>query len=360
LRQIPVDRILMSIEVRTFASGELAQHLPRWEAYLTRAGMLALSRHPAWLLVLRNGLGHEPFCLEAMEGTTTCGLLPLAYVRSLLFGRFLVSLPYVNYGGVVADSETVGSALVDRAVELADKLRVRYLELRHESATVEHQSLVRREAGKVHMRLPLPTTVEELWKQVSAKVRNQIRKGQKIQLVVVWGRHELLPEFYDVFSRNMRDLGTPVYGQALFRSILDQFPDRAELVVVRGDDGAVAGALILHGWRVSEVPSASSLRTQRSTSANMLMYWHLLERAVRRGQQVFDFGRSSPDSNTYRFKKQWGAKPVAANWQYYLRQGGMDDMRPDNPRFQRFIRVWQRLPIGLTRLIGPWIVRGIP
>src|SRR5207248_5237531 len=105
-----------------------------------------------------------------------------------------------------------------------------------------------------------------------------------------------------------------VFGRRLFRSILDQVPDRSELVVVRFEGRAVAAGLMRHGWGVSEVPSASSLRTDRNTSANMLMYWHLLERAVQRGQSEFDFGRSSPDSNTYRFKKQWGAKPVPANW----------------------------------------------
>jgi hypothetical protein len=92
----------------------------------------------------------------------------------------------------------------------------------------------------------------------------------------------------------------------------------------------------------------------------MLMYWHLLERAVQRQQAVFDFGRSSPDSPTYRFKEQWGAKPEPARWQYHLRSGTVKDMRPDNPRYQRFIRMWQRLPVALTRLVGPWIVRGIP
>jgi FemAB-related protein (PEP-CTERM system-associated) len=350
----------MSTEVRTYAAGELAQHLPRWEAYLTRATPVPLSHHPAWLLVLAKGLQHEPYCLEARDGEQGRGLLPLAFVHSLLFGRFLVSLPYVNYGGVLADSSDVARALTDRAIELADRLCVRYLELRHACATVEHPALVLREHGKVHMRLALPANTEELWARLSAKVRNQIRKGQKSELSVAWGTHELLPEFYAVFSENMRDLGTPVFGRALFQSILDYFPERAELVVVRTGLRAVAGALLLHGCGVSEVPSASSLRSFRHTNANMLMYWHLLERAVGRGQQLFDFGRSSPESNTFHFKKQWGAKAEPANWQYYLRQGGMDEMRPENPRYRRFIRVWQRLPVRLTRWLGPKIVRGIP
>jgi lipid II:glycine glycyltransferase (peptidoglycan interpeptide bridge formation enzyme) len=129
---------------------------------------------------------------------------------------------------------------------------------------------------------------------------------------------------------------------------------------VRAGATPVAGALLLHGWGVTEVPSASSLRSHNPTCANMLMYWHLLERAVGRGQDVFDFGRSTKDSGPYRFKKQWGATPAGAEWQYYLRSGELDAARADNPRYQRFIRIWQHLPVSLTRLIGPSIVRGIP
>lgn len=350
----------MAAEIRLWGPHEIAAQVPRWESYYLQSPPLPLSLHPAWLLILQRGLSHEPVCLEAVEDGRTTGLLPLAYLSSLLFGRFLVGLPYVNYGGVRAGDGNAAWALIDRVVQLADERNVRYLELRHDRVAVDHPKLVLRKAGKVHMHLTLPGTGEALWTQLSAKVRNQVRKGQRGNLNTFWGRGELLPEFYAVFSRNMRDLGTPAFGEPLFRGILDQFAERAELCVVRSGGQAVAAALLLHGWGVTEVPSASALREFRDTNANMLLYWHLLERAVQRGQAVFDFGRSSPDSNTYRFKKQWGAAPVPAQWQYYLRRGTMDDMRPENPRYQRFIRIWQRLPLGVTRLLGPWIVRGIP
>jgi FemAB-related protein (PEP-CTERM system-associated) len=158
----------------------------------------------------------------------------------------------------------------------------------------------------------------------------------------------------------MRDLGTPVFARRLFREIIGHFPDRAEFYVVRAGRVPVAAALLMHGWGITEVPSASSLRQYNATCANMLLYWKLLERSIERGQSAFDFGRSSPESNTYRFKKQWGAVPFPAEWQHYVRRGNASDMRPDNPRFERMIRIWRRLPIGLTRLVGPLIVRGIP
>jgi len=331
----------------------------RWTAYVRERGTESLARHPGWLQILADGLHHEPYCIEAAAGDQIVGLLPLAYVRSSLFGRFLVSLPYLNSGGVLADDDQVARALIDAAVGLADQLRVRHLELRHEQPT-EHPALAATLTSKVHMRLPLPASPDELWKSFGSKVRNQIRKGEKAGLAVHWGGLELLPEFYAVFAQNMRDLGTPVFSRNLFLSILATFPEDAELCVVRLEQRPVAAAILIHGEGATEVPSASSLRDFNYTNANMLMYWHLLQRAVARHQRVFDFGRSSLDSSTYRFKKQWGAEPHSAVWQYYVRHGSPGDMRRENGKYNRFITVWQQLPVVLTRLIGPVIVRGIP
>ena len=348
-----------AMNIHVHVGHALEAHFSRWHDYVLSKGASPLSRHPAWLNVLRKGLRHEVYCLEAVEGGAIRGILPLAHVRSVLFGRFLVSLPYLNYGGVHADDDLTACRLIDRAAQLADELGVRYLELRQEQP-IEHPKFSQRMTSKVHMRLTLPAQSELLWKALSAKVRNQVRKGQKSGLSVAWGGQELLAEFHAVFSQNMRDLGTPTYGKKFFSSIVNQFPERAEFCLVRSGETSVAGALLLHGWGITEVPSASSLRAYNHTCANMLMYWHLLERSIERGQQVFDFGRSSRDSSTHRFKEQWGAKEAASEWQYYLRKGSISEMRPENPKYQRMIRIWQRLPVTLTRWIGPSIVRGIP
>jgi FemAB-related protein (PEP-CTERM system-associated) len=347
------------LDVTVHTWKDLEAGIPAWESFMHRQLPIALSYHPRWLGALSRGLSQTPYCLEACAGSTTLGLLPVMFVRSMLFGRFLTGLPYLNYGGVMGEDPVVARRLIDRAVALADELDVRFLELRHERAC-EHPRLVTRAGSKVHMRVNLPATPGQLWDQLSAKVRNQVRKGTKSELTVVHGGDERLGEFYDVFSQNMRDLGTPVFGRRLFLEIMRQFPDRAEFCIVRAGTVPVAAALLLHGWGVTEVPSASSLRQYNHTSANMLLYWKLLERAIERGQSVFDFGRSSPESNTYRFKKQWGATPFPAEWQHYVRKGAATDMRPDNPRYERLIRIWQRLPVPITRWIGPIIVRGIP
>jgi serine/alanine adding enzyme len=163
-----------------------------------------------------------------------------------------------------------------------------------------------------------------------------------------------------VLCHNMRDLGSPVYGRQLFRDILATFPDDAEICLVTDGDKPAAAALLLHGWGVTEVPTASAKKEYNPACVNMLMYWKLLERSANRGQRVFDFGRSTTEGNTFKFKKQWGAKPHPATWQYSAKDGAIGDMRPENPRYQLAIRVWQRLPVAVTRVLGPVIVRGIP
>ena len=339
---------------------ELTSAPETWHDYLAARGHTGFYQRAEWSRILSRGLQHEAVCLQAMAGSQLAGVLPLMLVRSRLFGRFLVSLPYLNSAGIVADSPEAETALVDKAVELADQLDVRYLELRHERAT-DHPALTEAVTDKVHMRLSLPATTDELWNSFKSKLRSQIRKPLTNEsLSVEWGGHELLAEFYDVFTQNMRDLGTPPFSRDLFAAMLDELPGDAEICVIRCEGQAIASGLLIHGPGVTEVPSASSLRAFNATAANMLLYWHLLSRAVERGQYTFDFGRSSKDSGTYRFKAQWGATESPAVWQHYVREGSASDMRPNSGRYDLMINTWQKLPVWLTKLIGPSIVRGIP
>ncbi len=319
--------------------------------------------HPSsdlrWLRILNHGLGHKPFLLQAARDGKLVGQLSLALVSGPIFGRFLVALPYLNSGGVISNDQATTDALMDRAVSLTDQHKCRYLELRHEEP-IKHPSLNSELTTKVHMRMPLPSDVETLRSDLKASVRNQVKKGERPGFAIEWGGVELLDDFYSVFSRKMRDLGTPVFSRKLFEAILTELPEMAELCCVRDGSKTIAAALLVHGSEVTEVPSASSLPGYNRTNANMLMYWNLLARSVERGQQVFDFGRSTMDGPTYKFKKQWGAKPHPATWQYYLRSGSVDDMRPDSGKKQFLIRIWKRLPVWLTNLIGPRIVKGIP
>ncbi len=314
----------------------------------------------SWLTVLKHGLGHEPYLIRAKDSReNVLAELPLCFVKSRLFGRYLVSLPYINSSGVVAESDRAAELVIQRAVDLAEELDCRFLELRHETP-IEHPALTTTVSEKVHMRMELPETVEELRAKLKSKVRNQVKNGEGQGFSILWGRQELLEDFYAVFSRNMRDLGTPVFGRKLFEAILESFPESAELCSVRDGQRPIASALLIHGRRASEVPSASSLRAENSRNPNMLMYYHLLARSIERGQTMFDFGRSTPEAPTFRFKKQWGAKPHPANWQYHIRRGEVGAMRPNHPKYQLMIRAWRRLPLWCANLLGPHIVRGIP
>lgn len=330
-----------------------------WEPFLARHGHSAMYCDPRVVGAIAAGLQQDSYLIETRSGGQVVGVLPLIHMRSVLFGRYLVSLPYVSWAGVMADRPELARRLIDRAIELADELDASYLELRH-MQTVDHPALITGATRKVQMRLPLSADADDNWKALKAEVRTQVRKAIKSGLEVEWGGHELIAGFYDVFARNMRDLGTPVFPQSMFRNILAREKGRAELGIVRIDGTPVASCLAIHGPSLTEIPSAASLRAYRNTAANSLMYWRAIERAIERGQRIFDFGRSTPEGATYTFKRKWGAEPSPVVWQYHVRRGDTQAMRPENKKFQLAIRLWQQLPVSATRILGPMIVRGIP
>ncbi len=352
------------IEVIKTINPSLKQEL---DQYLALAKPGACPEHdPRWLDVLSDGLKHRPCLLVAREDPSgqINGYLPLALVASRLFGRFLVSLPYLNRAGIVANDEQTASQLLSRAVELAQEHNAKHLELRHHGQWDQlfdnNQQIHATRDDKVRMVLELPNDEEALWKSIGPKVRNQTRKGDKFELTIRWGTTDLLNDFYDIFAVNMRDLGTPVYAKKLFASIMTHFPNEAEFAVVDFEGRPISTAMIIHQQHSTQVPSASCLREFNHTNANMWMYHHLLLRAITRGSKTFDFGRSSEDSGTYRFKKQWGAQPHPTRWYYHVRSGDISSLRPDSPGNRRRVETWKKMPLWLTRLIGPIIVRGIP
>lgn len=319
---------------------------------------------PSWLDVLNIGLKHSTSVLIARRGNELVGTLPLSLTRSPLFGRHLVSLPYVNRAGLLTADDAVGEPLIARAVQLAEQMDTRYLELRHHGQGFGSKHFTHTRSTKVRLVMDLPDTSDALWTGLKAKVRNQVRKGEQAGLRIQFGGESLLAGFYSVFATNMRDLGTPVYPRKLFQAMLHHLQDRCEVALVTMESVPIAGAILIHdavaASRTTQVPSASCLRSYNDICANMWMYCRLLERAIERGSQAFDFGRSSEGSGTYRFKKQWGAQSQSTPWQVHLRHGELDAVRPDHPRYQKRIERWQKLPVWVTRAIGPAIVRGIP
>jgi serine/alanine adding enzyme len=210
------------------------------------------------------------------------------------------------------------------------------------------------------MLLDLPDSSDTLLKSFKSKLRSQIRKPIAEGLTVKIGRDELLEDFYNVFAINMRDLGSPVHSIKLMRRVLEEFPDFAKIVVIYGDNHPMACSLIIGFKETLENPWASSLREYSHLSPNMLLYWTMLEYACNNGLGQFDFGRSTPDEGTYKFKEQWGAKPAALHW-YYISLNGhqLTDAPDDKSRFESLIPYWQKLPVPVTRIIGPMIRKHI-
>jgi FemAB-related protein (PEP-CTERM system-associated) len=337
-------------------SSDVPEHV--WDRFVLRHEQATGYHLSAWMRVIEHAFGHETTRFAALDGSEIVGVLPVVFFRSRLFGRFAVSMPFLNYGGVASSSPAGAAALLAAAVDATRRRRGDYLALRHTRR--QFPDLPAR-THKVAMTLALRGSTDEQWLALDKKVRNQIRKAEKSGIGMTEGGLELLEPFYEVFARNMRDLGTPVYPIGLFRDVLRQLPGSTRVFCAWRGEQPVAGSLVFwHGGRI-EVPWASSIREFNAFCPNVLLYWSMLRFAIERGFPGFDFGRSTPDEGTFHFKRQWGAEPSPLVWEHWTADGkALPDLSPANPRFQRAIATWQRLPVALTRLIGPPIVRNIP
>ena len=330
-----------------------------WDRYVSGHPEATACHLFSWRDVVAEVFRQAPYYLAARgDDLRIRGVLPLVRLKSMLFGDFLVSMPYLNYGGALADDASVNLGLIESAVSLARELGVRHLELRNVDPVLPQWPT---RTDKVTMRLPLKDSAEAMHKALGSKLRSQIRRPEKEGATCASGGAELLDEFYAVFAENMRDLVTPVYSRDFFAAILGALPERSRIFIVRAAGTPAAAGLVLGFGQMLEIPWASSLRKFNRLSVNMLLYWKVLEYACDHGYKTFDFGRSSRDSGTFRFKQQWGAQPVTLNWHYWLRDGGdLPQLNPSNPRYRAMIATWQRLPLWLANAMGPRIVRSLP
>jgi FemAB-related protein (PEP-CTERM system-associated) len=329
-----------------------------WDEFVSRHADARGPHLSGWKQVIEKSFGHTCHYLAAHENGRWRGILPLAHLRSKWFGSFLISVPYLNYGGILAEDETARRALYEHACQLGKQNQATHVELRHVAALMGN---VPTKQHKVSMLLDLPEKPETLWDRFKAKLRSQIRKPQKEALKVRFGGAEELESFYRVFAINMRDLGTPVYSKSFFANILAAFPKQAHICTVYRDHEPLAAGFVFGFRDVLEIPWASSLREYNALAPNMLLYWSVLEFAIQQGYRQFDFGRCTLNEGTYKFKEQWGAKPLELHWQYWLANGGpLPEISPHNPKYHFMIRAWQKLPVGVTRWLGPAIVKNIP
>jgi serine/alanine adding enzyme len=325
--------------VQQIPNGKIC-HLPAWSEAVTRATKL------------------KNVYLAAHDGNRICGVLPLVHVKSLIFGNFMVSQAFSDYGGPLADSPEVRRTLFNHAVELALQHKCEVIEFRNVEP-LPYELYLR--TDKVTMHLPLSPDTEESWRKFRPEIRNRIRKAEKHGLTAVNGGLELLDDFYRVWTVRMKQLGTPCYPRKLMDSILQMLPNNSRIFIVRLGSLTVGGGFTtcFNGW--ADMQWVATLMDYNKLAPNNLLYWSVIRYYGTKGVSWFDFGRCTVNGPTYEFKRRWGTREVRLYYQYWARRGHRASIAsPTNPKYKRKIEAWKRLPLWTTRLLGPYISRNLP
>lgn len=339
---------------------EICKDPSEWDSYVNAQADAANYHRWLWKKAIEDTYGHETYYLLAKTDGKVEGVLPLVAIKSWLFGRSLVSLPFSSYGGVLASTSDARQELLAKAVELARDLGARHVELRQGVAFDGNggwQDLTR----KVTMEVRSPANPEELWNRLSSKLRKRIRYARNHGLSAEWGGDEAVGSFYSVFAANMRNLGTPVYPRNWFENMCRGLKGDIRILTLWDAGQPVAGAFLIGFRDTLELPWAASLPSSREKFSPLLLYWTLLEWAVTNGYRRVDLGRSTPGSGNYAFKRRWVCEEKPLHWYYWVMPGAcLPELRPDNPRFRLATQIWKHLPLFVANQLGPRIVRAIP
>jgi FemAB-related protein (PEP-CTERM system-associated) len=346
----------LNITIHSFSSTFTQQ----WDDYVKRHHSGSIYHLSAWKGLIEKTFSHQCLYFYATnEQGDVCGVLPSVNLKSKVFGNFIVSMPFFNYGGALTDNQDVATQLNAHLQQQAEKINVSHIQYRE--SVERKENLLPVSTNKVNMVLTLPDSAEALGKLIGSKRRSQIKRPIKEGVSHQIGNVELLDDFYQVFCENMRDLGTPVYGKSFFENILETFKDNCTICIVYWQGKPVsAGFLITHNGRM-EIPWASTLSYANRISVNMYLYWQILSYAIESGCKEFDFGRSTIDEGTYRFKKQWKSEPQQCYWYHWVPEGGeLPNLSPSNAKFDLAIKMWKKLPLPIANTLGPFLVKNLP
>jgi FemAB-related protein (PEP-CTERM system-associated) len=345
-------RATEAISVRAFASADAE----RWDEYVARCPEATFFHRLAWRGIIEDIFRHETHYLLAERAGAVVGVLPLARLRSRLFGHALASLPFAVYGGPAADDDEAAQSLIDAAVALAQALEVEHLELRDR---VPRRADWPRQDLYVTFRRPILPDVEANLNAIPRKQRAMVRKGIRNGLTSTIDTS--VDRFFDLYADNMHRHGTPPFGRRYFARLLDVFGKDAEVLSVQDASGRPVSAVLSFYFRNEVLPYyAGDTAAARDLAANDFKYWELMRRACERGLTLFDYGRSKRGTGSFDFKKNWGFEPAPLAYEYrLLRRDSIPQNNPANPRYRAFIALWRRLPRAAVVALGPHIVRSL-
>lgn len=309
-----------------------------------------------WQRVLRRVFRHDTYFLYAQRDGRIEGVLPLAHVSSLLFGNSLSSLPFAVYGGVAALNDDAARALEEEAQQLARRLGVDHLELRHVEA--RHDDWPRQDLYVTFRKEILPDEEANML-AIPRKQRAMVRKGIKNGLKADFD--EGVDRFFALYSDNVHRHGTPAMPKRWFQALRDEFGRDCDVLTVSDADGRALSTVLSFYFRDEVMPYyAGDDEAARDLAANDFKYWELMRHACARGLKTFDYGRSKQGTGPYAFKKNWGFEPTPLHYEYRLyKRESVPQNNPNNAKYKLLIQTWRRMPLSMANWLGPFVVRSL-
>jgi len=329
-----------------------------WDRFVFEHPKGTFFHQTSWMRVMTKTYGYEARYLCAVADGQIRGVAPAFLVSNWITGKCFLSLPFAVYGGICAADPETETLLLRQLESLAEENGVQYFELRERTGTLREGYVANPRYST--FTLPIGKDTEALYKAFPKDIRYMIRKGEKAGLTARHG-FDQLDAFYDLMTINLRRLGTPAFPRTLFENLIKEYGQQVTLTAVYSQGRPVAAGMSFC-FRDSFQPYyVGSLDEAKALAANNFLWWELIKLAAESGHRTFDFGRSKNDSGNFDFKKKWSPTIEPLNYQVKLvRRKSAPNFSPTNPKFEMAGNIWKRMPLGVTRFLGPQLVRWFP
>ncbi len=257
-------------------------------------------------------------------------------VPSVTGKKILCYLPFVNYTNKNSNDT---KDLIELAKENDYQIRV---------LNFDYTNFIENDTVTMRIEVENYSGDEVFMNCLKKKCRTKIRKSLKNSFTFKYGNeHKDIDDFHKIFSSTMYMHGTPVMGKKFFISLLDEFKDDIIFYSSYYEDQIAASYCVLFDEDIAWVGWGGIDMKYRNELAGYFTHWQAIKHICdEKNVKIFDFGRSPYNGGTYKYKSQFGAKPVKID----IITSQKNDIYS---KYSLASDMWKKLPKNFVDFLGP-------
>lgn len=296
--------------------------------------IITIAHNPSLGPILAKTFGYSSQNLSLTEHSQIIGVMPVVFLNNRA-----ISMPHFSYGGPIISTDN------ELDINIKSFIEDKKFEIRSFTKLSEYSY-----DKKISCILEVHASHEEQIMTFKAKLRQKIRKAEKINYKICHGGLELLNDYYYLYAQKMLKFGSPPIGKVFFKNLLTDYKfGKAQITVVYDNDKAIATGFSLSYLNFNEVCWSATDSDYDGYNIHALICWEILKTSIVEKHKYFSFGRSTVNSNNHQFKRQWQPIELPIFYNY------SEPVGKSIKEHTYLTKIWKYQPLATSVYLGEWI-----